>query len=886
MSGHRLGLGIGLGIGLALVAASGGALAVAAGAYHPARLAALLLHVLLGAALLVPGTVWWWRQRRSAAGAAGFLLLAGGGAGLALAAAGNRQALAPLLWAHGTLSVAGLLALPAALAAARRGVPWKATAALAGGLAVVAACLLQALRREKSEAGPFVNPPASLTMAGRAMGGAAGPFYPSALATASGGLLPARFFTAASSCGRAGCHPDVAAQWSASAHRFSGLDNPWYRRSYEAMRQSQGEVAARWCAGCHTPAPLATGAPARPPAARGGTAEAEAGVGCTVCHAARARSSMGQADLELDPARLAGLPESAPTWRRALYSFAIRLDPGPHRRALGLAGTATSELCSACHKGQLDAAPGGHPPLAVMNDYDPWQASSVSGQGMTQSIHFPPPRSCTDCHMPAALLPAGGGAVRSHRFAAANTALPALRGDREQLRAVVAFLAARRVTLDIFAMTPGRPLAATAPEAGMSAPDEEVIAPLDRVPAMLRRGESSRFDVVLRSRGVGHLFPGGKDAATDCWLAVEAVDDRGRNLFSSGGLAADGTVAPGAHRLGGLWLDAKGTPIEAFEIWRNWVEAWVQRVAPEAAAIARFRVAVPADAGSRITLTARLEYRKFPPDFTRRALEGRGGAAFAAPIVTMAETSLTLPVVAAGAPLPDMAHPRLLPADDLERWNDYAFALADSGSWNDARRAFQAVLARRPGFADGWTTLGNLEWAVGDLRAARTDLLRALSGERGLARAHFYLGLVEQKEGRYAAAKEQLQLAAAAYPRDPLVWLEIGRTRFLSADYGGAAAALGRMLGINPQEPTAHFMYALTLRALGDSRLAAEQMALFQHFRYDTTRLPLRSNFLQADADAALESQGFHVHASRPPQAPQAPERVGRSSNANPRSDP
>ena len=45
------------------------------------------------------------------------------------------------------------------------------------------------------------------------------------------------------------CHPDVAAQWSASAHRFSSFNNPYYRVSVEQFRREKGRAASRFCGG-------------------------------------------------------------------------------------------------------------------------------------------------------------------------------------------------------------------------------------------------------------------------------------------------------------------------------------------------------------------------------------------------------------------------------------------------------------------------------------------------------------------------------------------------------------------------------------------------------------------------------------------------------------
>jgi hypothetical protein len=52
----------------------------------------------------------------------------------------------------------------------------------------------------------------------------------------------------------------------------------------------------------------------------------------------------------------------------------------------------------------------------------------------------------------------------------------------------------------------------------------------------VRRGESVRVEVVVRTRKVGHFFPGGTVDAFDVWVELEAVDDRGRVLLHSGAL--------------------------------------------------------------------------------------------------------------------------------------------------------------------------------------------------------------------------------------------------------------------------------------------------------------------------------------------------------------
>src|SRR5262249_52788499 len=157
------------------------------------------------------------------------------------------------------------------------------------------------------------------------------------------------------------------------------------------------------------------------------------------------------------------------------------------------------------------------------NEYDNWQASGVSGQG-ARSFYYPAkPQKCADCHMPlvAASDPAAlEGKVHSHRFPAANTALPFVNKDEEQLKITRDFLRDGQITVDIFGLVPGAGvekaeergaaggeprLASTfgvgeesssggLPRAVLT-PPAAVIAPLDKVSPALRRGDSARVEV-------------------------------------------------------------------------------------------------------------------------------------------------------------------------------------------------------------------------------------------------------------------------------------------------------------------------------------------------------------------------------------------------------
>jgi Flp pilus assembly protein TadD len=701
-------------------------------------------------------------------------------------------------------------------------------------------------------AGPFLNPPAPLTMAELAQGGAEGPFYPSPVSVRGGGLLDGATLADTATCGR--CHAEIVDEWSSSAHRFSGLDNPWYRATWEEMRESEGKVPGRWCAGCHTPALLVAGQGDLPVAEMLALPAADAGVSCLVCHGVtRVKSSIGQADFELAVPELHAMATHSNALVRGLHDLLVRIDPEPHRRAYTPPELeqSSAEYCATCHKAHLDEPVNGHPYRQVMDEYQSWQSNSPSGQGMTQSIYFPEPRTCVECHMPepsSGKQASGKHAGRSHRFAATNTALPTLHDDEEQLQAVLDSLQDDQLSLDIFAMSEGIALSDD------DAQPQTTYAPLDRLPATVRRGEWHRIEVVVRSRGIGHRFPGGKNVRRDSWIELKAVDESGRTVYWRGAAEPGEPVDPGTRFLGDLWVDGEAQPVERYEFWKTRANGFRRRIDPYSTLLVRFRLEVPSWAGDRLTLTARLHDRKFRPDFTRWAFEKLDLEPPQLPIVTLAEGSVTLRVQGADTELPAMNPNAADPELDFERWNDYAFALALGGDYRGSLTAFQTLVKLRPDYAHGWATLGNLEWALGNYPPARVALEKALEIAPDLIRARYYLAKVDQADLRYDEALAGLRLAVEHYPRDARVWRDIGQIHLDRGEHSEASEALQRAVEINPESDVVHSMLARTWRALEDSERSQRHHELAEHFYGDRNTSELARAYFRSAPDTVTWS--------------------------------
>ncbi len=911
-------------LGLLLVANS--AYLAASGAPHMVYFANLVLHLVLGlaaAALFVP---WWWRRREhKLVLVSGLLLLISALVAVVLVIVGNERPvywMVPVHWGLATAGLAGLV-----VHGLRRGTGILPKLA-AVGLVLAVAAPLAALYWQRTHPAPedgVENPPAPLTMEAEAMGGADGPFFPSSVSNEHEGLVPSSIYLDPKSCGRAGCHPDIVDQWESSVHHRGSFNNQWYRKSIEYMQETAGIESSKWCGGCHDPALLQSGMMDRPIEEVVHTEEAQAGITCTACHMiSSVESTMGNADYQIHVPALHDLATSDNPLLTGVHDFLVRVDPEPHRRTFlepFFRGVDSPAYCSSCHKVHLDEPVNHYRWIRGFNEYDNWQASGVSGYG-ARSFYYPPePQNCIDCHMPRVESDDAGakeGTVASHRFAAANTAVPTAYQDREQLEKVIAFLQKRQVTVDIFAMTEGREqqddqrgLATEGPalattfavgeEAGMAVgmggastgPAQTVYAPLDRVPATVRRGESNRVDVVVRTRGVGHFFPGGTVDAYDCWLELRAVDSEGKTIYWSGMADEGAPVEEGAHFYRSLMIDEHGNPIDKRNAFMSRAVVYVRLIPPGAADTVRFRLDVSEDAADEIELRARLNYRKFSwwnnhfayagepapgqedaeynehfddrewvftGDTSGDAVSGPTKEVPTLPIVVMAEDTQTLRVVGPDEPLPDMEEADVDPSVDRERWNDYGIGLFLQGDLRGARRAFLRVTELEPDYVDGWVNLGRVAVAEGALEEARRVLEEALELEPDLARAHFFLGLVDKEVGEYEAALEHFGVAAEQYPKDRVVRNQTARVHLLDRSYEAAVAELEHVFAIDPEDLMGHYTAMLAYRGLGEMERSERHQTLYERFKADESAQELTREYRESHPHDNNERQPVHEH--------------------------
>ncbi len=722
-------------------------------------------------------------------------------------------------------------------------------------------------------------PPASMYDEG---GGSTGHFFPASVETETGNLIPTDFFLTSETCASKGCHPDIYKQWNESAHHFSSFNNQWYRKSIVYMQEVNGIQPSKWCGGCHDPAILLNGVMDKPIRENLHTPAAQAGLACTACHSIeRVKDTMGNSGYVIKYPPLHDIASSDNRIIRSLHNYLIRLDPEPHRKSFlkPFHRENTAEFCSTCHKVHLDFPVNNFKWVRGFNDYDQWQKSGVSHQGALSFYYPDKPKKCVDCHMPLVDSKDAGninGKVHSHRFPAANTALPFVNQHQEQLQTVVDFLQNDVITLDLF--TDGVPI----PKDGVE----------------IKRGDDPLIEVVVRTRGVGHQFPAGTIDAFDIWLEVKATDENGKIVFWNGRIDApdgNGPVDPSAHFYRAYMLDEHGNLINKRNAWAMRTVLYSQTIPPGAADTVRYRLEIPEDCGETLKLEVKLNYRKFnwwhtqwayagvrdPEDTDYKVDKGyddgkwvwTGDTSDVAgkikkipnlPITVMANTNATLRVI------PTSQNINIQNTDevnDRERWNDYGIGQLLQGDLRKAIRAFREVTKIEPDYLDGWVNIARCHIKEGDMQNAEKMLDKAFKIQETLphdnphrAKVHYFYALVQESYGNYDIAIQHLQQAVSQFPRDTRVLNELGRIHYLKREYETALRHFQNTLQVDPEDLDAHYNMMLCYSGLKNPAMAAKSRKLYLRFKADESVDAITGITRRADPHANRERQAIHEH--------------------------
>jgi len=419
----------------------------------------------------------------------------------------------------------------------------------------------------------------------------------------------------------------------------------------------------------------------------------------------------------------------------------------------------------------------------------------------------------------------------------------------------------------------------------------KIAAPIGAEGVKVKAGSSVRVDVVVRTKRIGHFFPGGTVDAFDIWLELEARDAVGKPIFWSGRIEDDGAVEPGAHFYRAYQLDAEGNPINKRNAWQARTLLYARQIPPGAADTVHFRLDIPKGAKGPIQLSARLNHRKFSDYYNKFSYAGEPKPGQDRSLVSAAHNSMeysfdksNIPANVTGklkGEIPKLpitilakAETRLEVTNDepdwkptvqralWERWNDWGIGLLLQGDLKGAEYAFKRVTESDPGYADGWLNVARALIQEGETDAAKPFIAKALALDKSLGRIHYFKGLIEKTDGDYDAALASLRTASALYPRDRVVLNQIARVLFLKRQYQEAIDVTKKICEVDPEDVQMHYTAMLAYRGLDRKEDAEREEKLFRRFKAEESSQAITAKRRMLSPEDNNERQTIHDHAS------------------------
>ncbi len=437
----------------------------------------------------------------------------------------------------------------------------------------------------------------------------------------------------------ASCHEDITKQWISSAHQQAASDQA-YVTNITLLADKKGISATRYCEGCHAPVALLTGelSPGGEHGGITGTVGNMEGISCLGCHGIDSLPHLkGVASYQFSPVEDYLFTRSENKLLLSVHDLLVRIHPAQHKKDMGKALFKDPKFCSSCHTQFMDKDMNNWGWIKMQDEYAAWLNSPYSKQH-EENFSSPATVRCQDCHMPLvdSTDPSadGSGKVRAHHFPGANTFLPILRGDTQQLNATKRFLQSDKLRISI-----DKPKRTDAQQTA-SALDES-LRNFEESPYFYYLGETANIQLVVSNHGVGHDFPGGTIDINEAWIEFLVLDIEGRSVFSSGELASDNSVDENAYFYRSLAVDRRGELVWQHDLFNMVGESFRRVIKAGESDIVNYQFRIPSWAKSPLTVTSTLKYRKLNERYARWALKDRY---IEIPVVDMAWDSLIVPI--------------------------------------------------------------------------------------------------------------------------------------------------------------------------------------------------------------------------------------------------
>lgn len=439
-------------------------------------------------------------------------------------------------------------------------------------------------------------------------------FAPSMAKTVSGGPVAPELLAGSKSCGASGCHTEIYREWEANSHRWSSEDQA-FQAVQAALIQAEGAPSARYCAGCHDPVSLLSGY-------KNASTSIEApgfkeGASCVICHAMRQVDVQGNGNYVWGPPKPYLFEYVGAGRASSITHFLIRAYPQQHDVDYDLALDKDTASCGACHKQFIDKEINHVGWVQLQNQYDDWKHGKWNTDPSADHR-----LRCQQCHMyyqdapsvaladPFDLKSGLGLKHRNHWFAAGNQWMPAAIDSPDaqgQTERVIQWLQGKKYIPEISGVWPKGP-----------------VLPIKIVPPQqIRPGERAEFRAVVSNNKAGHSFPTGPLDLIRAWVEVKVSDNTGAVIFHSGELKPDGHLEPGTFVLKAEGVNAEGQEIVRHDLWHYVGAKWKRAIFPGYSDMYEYKFTVPRNVKGPLTIAARLRYRKANQYFMDFAYPGK-----------------------------------------------------------------------------------------------------------------------------------------------------------------------------------------------------------------------------------------------------------------------
>lgn len=463
------------------------------------------------------------------------------------------------------------------------------------------------------------------------------PFHPSQTETENQAFVDAKRIAGSFEC--ASCHQQIAKQWMASIHSQAASDIS-YVKNIKLLEKKKGIAATRYCEGCHAPVALLTGQ-LTPGGKHGGMKETIAfneGVGCMGCHGIKDVVHLkGVASYRFVAPKEYLFSGSQQWFAKKMHNYLINLHPQQHKKDMAREILASPKLCATCHVQFMDKEVNNWGWVKMQDEYSAWLASSFSSQ-TEQSFAHEKVQRCQDCHMP--LVPGHdpsadkNGNIVSHRTLAANTVIPWVNGDFEQLTQTQEFLRAGKIKVNI-----DEPRKTDATQSDFFV--EETIRSNIETPSYLYLGDQVSINVIVTNALVGHNFPGGSTDINEVWIEFRIADAQNKSVYTSGQLDNDGFVDPQAHFYRSLPVDRFGKHVWRHDLFNMVGNIYKNSIPSGKSDIVPYTFTVPYWAQSPLTISAVVRYRKFNNRYAHWVFDDRP---IKLPITDVASDVISVPL--------------------------------------------------------------------------------------------------------------------------------------------------------------------------------------------------------------------------------------------------